>query len=165
MVPTYCLKGHFIGCEDDRSSSDWSEIQSRHYEREFVRDGKLLPAFCPRCGSRNIDACENCKTPLYAGSDGGCPLYCGGCGKPLPWTESGLMAASAYTDELAGFSVEEKTNLKESFKDLTTNTPATPLAASRLRRAIDKAGPRVGSAILDIAKALATGEAKKYLGL
>jgi hypothetical protein len=163
MVPTFCLKGHFIGWEEDPPQSDWQDIQARHYEREFVRNGTILPAFCVRCGSRNINRCEHCKSLLWDDTDNRRPLYCGNCGKSLPWTECGLAAADTYTDETDAFTLAEKTQLKASYKELTRDTAATPLAASRVLKALEKAGPLVGKFLLGILKEIATGEAKKYL--
>jgi hypothetical protein len=45
-----------------------------------------------------------------------------------------LQAASEYTDELQGLSDGDKTSLKNSFGDLTVDSPRTALAASRFKR-------------------------------
>jgi hypothetical protein len=49
-----------------------------------------------------------------------------------------------YTDEADAFTPAEKTQLKASFKELTRDTAATPLAASRILKALEKTGPPVG---------------------
>jgi hypothetical protein len=93
------------------------------------------------------------------------PGYCGGCGKPFPWTETALSAAKAYTDELDQLSPEEKTTLKETFDDLTIDTARTPLAANRFKKFMSKIGPSAAGAVGKIVEAVATEAAKKMLGL
>jgi hypothetical protein len=107
-----------------------------------------------------VEQCPLCSQRFPIGAK-----YCGGCGNALPWTETGLAAAREYIEGLDIFSQEEKSELNASLKDLTADSAATPLAASRLRRAVSRAGSVVGAALVDIAKAVATSEAKKHLGL
>ena len=45
--------------------------------------------FCTACGAETIDACSHCKTTIERDPiDRSRPSYCGGCGKPFPWTEA-----------------------------------------------------------------------------
>jgi hypothetical protein len=121
----YCLNGHYVGA----LTPSWREIEAL-----AVQEWSPLPAFCTICGVLNISECQNCETPIsvryVAGSK---PGYCGGCGKPFPWTKKALLAAKDYADELDEFSPQEKTELKAAFDDLTNDTPRTPLAVSRRR--------------------------------
>ncbi len=117
------------------------------------------PDFCFECGSKTLQQCERCSTPIVYQAK-----YCGGCGQPHPWTETGLAAARALTEESGAFSPDEKVLLNDSFKEITSNTPATPLAASRLRTAAARVGPQIGTALLEILKTKATSEAKKHMG-
>lgn len=68
------------------------------------------------------------------------PAYCYNCGKPFPWTVSGLEAAFELADELEGLSQEEKQQLKDSIPDLVRNTPQTIVAETRFKKLMKKAG-------------------------
>ena len=52
-----------------------------------------------------------------------------------------LSAAKEYTDDLDQLSAEEKTTLKGTLDDLTSDTARTPLAASRFKKFVSKIGP------------------------
>lgn len=93
------------------------------------------------------------------------PAYCTKCGKPFPWTESAIQAAKEYTDELEKLSAEEKTALKETFADLTVDTPRTVLAAHRFKKLLGKIGPVAGDALTKIVVNVATEAAKKGIGI
>ena len=93
------------------------------------------------------------------------PSYCGECGNPFPWTETALRAAREYTDELDQLSPEEKTLLKGTFDELTSDTPRTPLAASRFKKFMTKVGPVAGSVLQKTIETVVTGAAKKMIGL
>lgn len=71
---------------------------------------------------------------------------------PFPWTQTALQAAKEYTDELDGLSQEDKTTLKESFTDLTVDTPRTPLAVGRFKRILAAAGPTAKDMVTEIIK-------------
>ena len=93
------------------------------------------------------------------------PKFCGECGTPFPWTATALATAKEYTDELDQLSTEEKTALKSTFDDLTTDTVRTPLAASRFKKAMSKIGPVAGGILQKIIETVVTEAAKKQLGL
>ena len=93
------------------------------------------------------------------------PKYCGECGKPFPWTETALAAASEYADDLDQLSSEEKAALKGTFADLTVDTVRTPLAASRFKKFMIKVGPVAGAVLQKIVETVATEAAKKSIGL
>jgi hypothetical protein len=92
------------------------------------------------------------------------PKYCGECGKPFPWTETALSAAKQYTNDLDQLSPEEKTVLKGTFDDLTSDTDRTPLAASRFKKFMSKIGPAAGGVLQKIVENVATEAAKKMMG-
>ncbi|HXJ91564.1 MAG TPA: DUF2321 domain-containing protein [Terriglobia bacterium] len=107
-------------------------------------------SFCEDCGAATIEECQACGWPIagigpLAWMGGGGPYqpprYCGECGEPFPWTETALTAAKEYTDHLDQLSPEEKTMLKGTFDDLTSDTPRTALAANRFKRFISKIAP------------------------
>jgi hypothetical protein len=132
---------------------------------ENPRKPKQLPRFCTRCGSDNISACKECKRPIEKQYRGLVPAYCGGCGRPFPWTEGALAAAKQYANELDILSAEEKGQLAESIADLTSDTPRTPLAANRVRGFFEKIGKPAAQGLMQIAVSIITEEAKKQLGL
>ena len=65
-------------------------------------------------------------------------------------------------DELTA---EEKTILKATFNDLTTDTPRTDLAVSRFGKFVRKIGPKAGDLLAKIIVNVATEAAKKGMGL
>jgi hypothetical protein len=160
----YCLKGHFVGIVNPtlhaRSMGQFRAMMAQG------EDGapKRLPAFCATCGASNTSACQHCQAPIEVEYPGGTPGYCGGCGKPFPWTEAALSAAKEYADELDQLSPEEKTVLKGTFDDLTGDTARTPLAASRFKKLMIKVGPVAGGALQKIVETLASEAAKRMMG-
>jgi hypothetical protein len=162
----YCLNGHYVGVVNPILRARNSGQLRAMMERASQHEGQeRLPAFCTRCGTPNISACQHCQAPIELRHMGSKPGYCGGCGKPFPWTETALSAAKAYTDELDQLSPEEKTTLKETFDDLTIDTARTPLAANRFKKFMSKIGPSAAGAVGKIVEAVATEAAKKMLGL
>jgi hypothetical protein len=85
-------------------------------------------------------------------------------GKPFPWTESALFAGGEYTDNL-DLNPEEKDALKSTFEDLASDTPRTPLAASRFKLFVTKVGPEAGRVLQQIVVSVMTEAAKKAAGL
>jgi hypothetical protein len=133
--------------------------------QELSQGQKRSQLFCTTCGAPNISTCQHCQTPIEIRYPGSRSAYCGGCGKPFPWTETALSAAREYTDELDQLDREEKTALKETFDDLTVDTARTPLAATRFKRFMNKIGPVAGAALQKIVETVATEAAKKAMGL
>ena len=160
---TYCLKGHFVSAEDP-PPRDWDQIQEAAL-REFDEDqGRKLPAFCTDCGSENISTCNRCQKKI-AFNNGRRPQYCGWCGSPFPWTVGALSAAREYTDELDQLSSEDKTALKATFDELTTDTARTPLAATHFKRFMEKVGSPAAEILKKIVETVLTEAAKKTIGL
>jgi len=122
--------------------------------------------FCDRCGAELISTCPECDYPLKHASDGGdSPRYCRGCGKPYPWTATALRLTKEYADQIQVLSVEEKDELKQSFDDLTMDTPRTPVAASRYKRILTSAGPVAKEILTKTLTAVMTKAAKELLGI
>lgn len=105
--------------------------------------------YCALCGAQTITACPNCNVAIRGDYhvpgvigffDYNKPAYCYNCGVAFPWTESSLKAANELADELDSLSQEERQLLKDSFPDLVRDTPKTPVAETRFRRLIKKAG-------------------------
>jgi hypothetical protein len=131
-------------------------------------------SFCTDCGAATINECQTCHWPIEGIGDsawmgGGGPYrppkFCEECGTPFPWTETALSAAKEYTDDLDQLSVEEKTALKGTFDDLTSDTPRTPVAANRFKKFIAKVGPVAGGVLQKIVETVATEAAKRSMGL
>jgi len=158
----YCLKGHYVGLLNPvhraRSTTEFRTMMAS-------ADGTPpLPPFCTKCGAPNLNACPQCQAPIEKRYPGVVPAYCGGCGKPFPWTEAALSAAKDFTDDL-DLSAEEKSTLKGTFDDLTSDTARTPLAANRFRKIVNKIGPVAGGVLQKIIETVATEAAKKAMGL
>lgn len=92
------------------------------------------------------------------------PAYCGGCGKPYPWTEAALATAKEFADEL-DLEPDDKEKLKATFDDLTVDTPRTGLAAHRFKAFVRKIGPAAGDVLTKIMVNVATEAAKKGMGM
>ena len=159
----YCVNGHFVGIVNPiRRARSRGEINAFMAQQA---PAKGLPAFCTRCGASNVAACQHCETRIEVDYPGSTPGYCGGCGKPFPWTDTALSSAKEYTDELDQLSQEEKTALKGTFDDLTSDTAKTPLAASRFKRIMSKVGPGAEGVFKKFLETVATEAAKKMMGL
>jgi hypothetical protein len=160
----YCLKGHYIGLlnEVNRDRRGWHATK---IALENPRQPEQTPPFCTKCGAMNISACQHCQTAITKQYPGVVPAYCGGCGRPFPWTETALAAAKEYTDDLEELSPEEKLALKGTFEDLTSDTPRTPVAANRFNAFMKKIGPAAGDMLKKIIVSVATEAAKKSIGL
>jgi hypothetical protein len=119
--------------------------------------------FCTDCGKGVISACQNCQEPVDPTIKMKRPAHCGGCGKPFPWTETAIQAANEYTDEIEELSPEDKVALKETFPDLATDTPRTPLAMKRFKRILSGAGSMAQEVVTKILTDVMTDGAKKLL--
>jgi len=91
------------------------------------------------------------------------PIFCPECGKPYPWTEVKLKAAKELADELDNLNPKERETLKKSLDDIIRNTPQTPVAATRFKRLIAKAGPVVADSFRKILVDIASEAAKKII--
>jgi hypothetical protein len=156
----YCSNGHFQGLLVPNSRP----VGPAHY---LMGDDfsalKKAPKFCHECGMRTMAVCSRCEHPIQIGMTR--PSFCGECGAPYPWTETALAAAKEYADELDELTAEDKAVMKKSFDDLTTDTPRTPVAATRFKKIMVKIGPAAGDALSKIVVNFATEAAKKLAGL
>ena len=78
------------------------------------------------------------------------PNFCPEWGKPYPWAEAKLKAARELSDELENLSSEERDLLKKSIDDIVRDTPQTPVATTRFKRLVAKAGKPAADAFRDI---------------
>lgn len=75
-----------------------------------------------------------------------------------------MEAAKEYTDDIELLSAADKSALKATFGDLSSDTPRTPLAASRFKKLIGKAGPLANATLMKFVEAFATAAAKTMIG-
>jgi len=147
-----CMNGHLITpyCE-----SDPSEMKN----------------FCPKCGSKTITQCLKCNTEIlgkrhYPGVIGTRPKkpadYCHSCGNPYPWTEKAMEAVKELID-ISHVSDEEKESLKNDLGDLSTDTPRTNLAATKMANFLEGLGNELKSATRDLIVDIASETAKKII--
>jgi hypothetical protein len=158
------MSGHYIGAFNVVIRFR-SPVQVRAMmERKSQEGPHLPPDFCTKCGDAIISACQQCKTPIELKSPAHRrPAYCSGCGKPFPWTETAILAAKDYTDQIEGVSTEDKTTLKESFTDLTKGTAKTPLAASTFTNLVKRIAPPAMDGLMKILAPVMTDWVKKHI--
>jgi hypothetical protein len=151
----YCLKGHLIG----RVDRPVTPSKLRAWTVREVNGGVIFPPFCKFCGSKTLSHCQHCANRIAPDSK-----FCGGCSHPFPWTEDALTAAKEFADDLQDLSASEKTELKETFSDLTVDTPRTPLAMSRFEKYMKQVGPLTASTFKQILQAVVSETVKQGLG-
>ena len=104
---------------------------------------------CDKCGTPTIIACPSCQTYIrgvyhvpgaFGFDDFDAPAFCYKCGKSFPWTAARLRAAEDLADELESLTRDEQDALKKSLHDLVRDTPRTPIAETRFKRIMRKAG-------------------------
>ncbi len=96
---------------------------------------------CSRCGAPVISACQNCHTMIRGHEYGACgyyrvPFYCCDCGKPFPWMEKAIQSTISLLAEDESITAEECNRLIEVLPDTIAETPATHLAAARIKKAL-----------------------------
>ena len=146
-----CTNGHLINEQ---------LISSPHIDKKF----------CAKCGAPTITNCHYCRATIRGAyhtpssvSSWTRPSFCTECGKPYPWTEAALKAAQELSDELENLSPEERSLLKKSLDDIIRDTPQTPVAATRFKRLITKAGKVAAEGFRDILVDIASETAKKLI--
>jgi hypothetical protein len=154
-IAQLCLKGHLI-------------VGSVKRHPDFSAQ------FCEKCGSPTIISCQKCDWPIRGISptawmaDMGPyrpPSFCGECGTPFPWTKTALDAAKSLTDEQDSLTADEKAELKTSIENMTSDSAVTPVAAGKFKTLVKKMAPQAGEMLKSVVLTIATGEAKRWLGL
>ena len=148
-----CTNGHVINS---------CSISTPHINRKF----------CERCGAQTITKCPHCNATIRGAYHSGPNTssftrmsYCPHCGNPYPWTEAKLKAAKELADELDNLSLEEREILKKSLDDIMVmeDTPQTPVAATRFKKLIVKAGKPAAEAFRKLFIDVASETAKKII--
>jgi hypothetical protein len=127
--------------------------------------------YCEQCGEGTITKCPGCQAEIRGEyhssvvSDAAFPAppFCIQCGHPFPWTKGRLDAARELAMELDGLLPEEREQLASSLDDLVRDTPRTPVAATRFKKLVSKAGAGAAGAFKDILVSVAVEAAKKTI--
>ncbi len=131
--------------------------------------------FCNKCGAPTITNCQNCNATIRGEyhqehvikaiyyNELTLSSFCPECGKPYPWTEAKLKAAQEFSDMLVELSLEEREALKKSLDDIVRDTPQTPVAATRFKKLVAKAGKVAADGLRDILVDIASEAAKKAI--
>ncbi len=161
----YCRNGHFNGYLPDPNPSYDGEKVLHGWQVPLVEKELARRAFCSTCGLANVFECQHCEAAIESDEEQAPerPAYCSSCGKPFPWTETVLTAASDYTDELEELSSEDRASLKATFADLTVESPKTEIAASRFRRILRKLAPDAAETIRKTIVEIASETAVKLI--
>lgn len=132
-------------------------------------------AFCDKCGAATITSCPSCHANIRGayhepdicvlGGRYNVPAYCYSCGKPYPWTQAAIEAATALVEEEESLSQAEQTRLVEVLPDIITETPKTQLAIVRFKKALLSAGKFTADGLRQFAIDFGCELAKKQLGL
>jgi hypothetical protein len=144
-VARICRSGHIVSMLADRESAP--------------------TPFCARCGAQTLTECTACKGPIPGQTPGivdfdpPVPAFCVNCGAAYPWTGEQLMAARELAAMEAGMTPAEREQLNTDLAAIVRDTPATAVAASRLRRIWRS----LSAPIQRIATDLATEAAKQVL--
>lgn len=128
-------------------------------------------AFCSECGAATISACPSCNEPIRGyyhipgtigfGRMSGTPSFCHACGAMFPWLTAAMDAANQLADLELGNSAAD--TVKEALPDIVSETPRTKVAAIKMKKVLDTAGPVVGDMFRDILINVLSETAKKVL--
>jgi hypothetical protein len=118
--------------------------ENGHKINEYARTvPKFNHDYCEICGAKGIRQCPHCQTPIRGGFLGfpyTVPKYCGGCGRPYPWTRAKIQAAHELAQELDSLTMQERDALEKSIDDLVKDSPRTEVAIMRFKKLVVKAG-------------------------
>jgi hypothetical protein len=89
------------------------------------------------------------------------PAHCSSCGKAFPWTRLAVTAAGEYAAEVK-LEIDQN-ELADIIEHLIHDTPKTTISVSRMKRALEKAGPIVAEGFRKILVDVIAETAKKTL--
>ena len=132
--------------------------------------------FCSICGAEIISACSECGTKFIGAKryeqnafttpgPRKVPAYCRQCGKPYPWTQAALDAATALIREEDELSEAQREQLVTSLPDIVTETPKTSVAIVRFKKGLSAVGKFTAEGLRQFAIDLGCELARKQLGL
>jgi hypothetical protein len=132
-------------------------------------------AFCTKCGAATMTACEDCGVAIRGyywvpGVIGGStdiemPRFCHACGRSHPWTTASVETARELARDDEKLDDEDRALLERSFDDIIRETPATSVAANRMKRILAKAGKGTAEGLREVLVSIASETAKKSMGL
>jgi hypothetical protein len=148
-----CVNGHTV--------TEYARSQPEHTQK-----------FCAKCGAETISSCPSCNHFIrgffhmpgdLSMTEYSAPSFCHNCGKPYPWTETGIKAAKTLISESEKLTAEEKETLNRSLDDIVRDTPNTQVAVIRFKKFLPKTGREVADAVRSIVVDIASEAAKKLL--
>jgi hypothetical protein len=159
--------------ETERSTYDTAQVcvNGHVINASAASSPEFNQKFCDKCGLETLTSCPECNAPIKGHLRGSLainynpPKFCGECGKAFAWTSRALQTARMYADELDKLSPGDRELLKGSLDELLKDTPATPLAASRFKKLLEKAGPGALECMKKIVIDLLTEAAKTHFAL
>ena len=127
---------------------------------------------CTKCGSKTIDTCPSCKTPIRGRYSGPllstvmkkAPPYCPACGSLFPWTQEALEAAEELIRFNESLDDQEKDDLVSAIKEVTRDTPKARVAVEKVKHYGMKLGSVTVKALREIIVDVASETAKKSIG-
>lgn len=152
-IAEICLNGHVT-----TSSADTSP--------------ELREKYCSECGEPTITQCPSCNSNIRGYYDVPnvigffeykCPSFCHNCGKPFPWTERHIQAASELMELSGKLGESELIQFKADLNSLVKETPQTQVASFRVKTILGKVGKEIASGVRDILVDIVSETAKKAI--
>lgn len=132
-------------------------------------------SFCDKCGAPTITTCPACNASIRGyyfvpgfvtvGHNYEVPSYCYSCGKPYPWTDAAIMAATELINEEEDLDEVQRSKLISSLPDIMTETPKTQVAITRFKKALMAVGEVTADALRQFVIDFGCKLAMKQLGL
>lgn len=91
------------------------------------------------------------------------PSFCHQCGTAYPWTADALAAAKDFAADLESLSPEDHETVNEALPDLVRDTARTPVAATRFKKILAKAGVEGATGLKQILVSVVTEAAKRMI--
>ncbi|MFT9485992.1 MAG: DUF2321 domain-containing protein [Tepidibacillus sp.] len=95
---------------------------------------------CPQCGSQIITECPACYSAFQEYDH--LPTVCVKCGHIYPWTKEKLQSLKELAEKMDYLTRDERNILEDSICEIIRETPFTPVAAIRVKKIIEKLGPK-----------------------
>lgn len=144
-----------------------------HVVTSYGETDEMTEIYCSKCGSEVINQCPKCHSKIR-GKDTDAynylvtyhkPYYCPDCGCAYPWTERALQSATLLIEECSNIDEDLKSSAIESLPDIIIETPATNVAAIRIKKIMSSIGTFSADAIRQFIIDFGCELAKKSLGL
>lgn len=132
----------------------------------------LREKYCSICGEQTITKCPHCDNPIRGSyyepgflgtSDYLKPNFCHNCGRPFPWTERSLHAASELMELSSILGDAELIQFKTDLDSLIKDTPQTKVASFRVKVFLGKVSKEIASGVRDILVDIVSETARKAI--